>query len=254
MCGEHLPPMPLMLPTMGSSPHVRGALVFVSLPVAGVGDHPRMCGEHQLCERPHVQQLGIIPACAGSTSRMASPAVYSVGSSPHVRGARSLRVRVAAQLGIIPACAGSTEHATGVISWFEGSSPHVRGAQYVRVCRSKRRGIIPACAGSTRCHGGGQASCGDHPRMCGEHTHNGNSYTSRQGSSPHVRGAPYAAGARPPQTWDHPRMCGEHFTAPNSCPAEKGSSPHVRGARRDSTRPRWPPGIIPACAGSTISS
>ena len=148
MCGEHLPPMPLMLPTMGSSPHVRGALVFVSLPVAGVGDHPRMCGEHQLCERPHVQQLGIIPACAGSTSRMASPAVYSVGSSPHVRGAlNAARAEIQAR-GIIPACAGSTrphshatsqsrdhprmcgEHSTSKLPPMiaQGSSPHVRGA------------------------------------------------------------------------------------------------------------------------------
>ena len=231
MCGEHLPPMPLMLPTMGSSPHVRGALVFVSLPVAGVGDHPRMCGEHQLCERPHVQQLGIIPACAGSTSRMASPAVYSVGSSPHVRGARSLRVRVAAQLGIIPACAGSTEHATGVISWFEGSSPHVRGAQYVRVCRSKRRGIIPACAGSTRCHGGGQASCGDHPRMCGEHLPGLEPLKLLHGIIPACAGSTEWRGTRRSCRWDHPRMCGEHAEQKIKATANEGSSPHVRGAR-----------------------
>ena len=202
--------MPLMLPTMGSSPHVRGALVFVSLPVAGVGDHPRMCGEHQLCERPHVQQLGIIPACAGSTSRMASPAVYSVGSSPHVRGARSLRVRVAAQLGIIPACAGSTEHATGVISWFEGSSPHVRGARDATEAGKHLAGIIPACAGSTPTTETRTRPDRDHPRMCGEHR-------MRQVPALHKRGIiPACAGSTLPRLTpvlrkrDHPRMCGEH--------------------------------------------
>ena len=189
MCGEHLPPMPLMLPTMGSSPHVRGALVFVSLPVAGVGDHPRMCGEHQLCERPHVQQLGIIPACAGSTSRMASPAVYSVGSSPHVRGAlNAARAEIQAR-GIIPACAGSTRRRRTARrpSWDHprmcgehtmplrcpafkvGSSPHVRGAHGHEVRVVSDMGIIPACAGSTISRSFQRRHPRDHPRMCGEH-------------------------------------------------------------------------------------
>ena len=109
MCGEHGAPELLATGYQGSSPHVRGALVpgrhvrvHVGIIPACAGstpptpltrsycrDHPRMCGEH--CTRvsmpvryvgssPHVRgalplahqlpvHVGIIPACAGSTSR-----------------------------------------------------------------------------------------------------------------------------------------------------------------------------------------
>ena len=53
----------------------------------GVGDHPRMRGEHAL--------------------RMAAR-LAKRGSSPHARGARQCRSLKRGVLGIIPACAGST--------------------------------------------------------------------------------------------------------------------------------------------------
>ena len=147
MCGEHLIVPEISLVVSGSSPHVRGARHF------GV------------CGKPRV---GIIPACAGSTCRASSPRrcardhprmcgehgfhgvehLQAAGSSPHVRGARVVKVRLLCAKGIIPACAGSTapftttsvstrdhprmcgEHTYSNIeqSWIEGSSPHVRGA------------------------------------------------------------------------------------------------------------------------------
>ena len=111
MCGEHgrLATMPCRSP--GSSPHVRGAQRLErqscslsgiipacagSTPMSPTGrgamwDHPRMCGEHSRPMKsrsncggssPHVRgarqsrslinlSLGIIPACAGSTSETA---------------------------------------------------------------------------------------------------------------------------------------------------------------------------------------
>ena len=111
MCGEHLPDVSLAVPLPGSSPHVRGALArrFASGSATGIipacagstpmsptgrgamWDHPRMCGEHSRPMKsrsncggssPHVRgarqsrslinlSLGIIPACAGSTSETA---------------------------------------------------------------------------------------------------------------------------------------------------------------------------------------
>ena len=111
----------------GSSPHVRGARSQYRPSKSRTGiipacagstrghrghgarprDHPRMCGEHPqahcratfwLGSSPHVRgaqcsvsqaQLmnGIIPACAGSTERLAVSRCRREGSSPHVRGA-----------------------------------------------------------------------------------------------------------------------------------------------------------------------
>ena len=108
MCGEHLIVPFGLMSDPGSSPHVRGALSdcqcvggFCGIIPACAGsttsrtssrtlsgDHPRMCGEHEAGgavrmsdegSSPHVRgahsvtcaclpTLGIIPACAGSTS------------------------------------------------------------------------------------------------------------------------------------------------------------------------------------------
>ena len=107
MCGEHSHGGPGNGPNLGSSPHVRGALVFhvqrliafgiipacagstypSSCPWNPTGDHPRMCGEH----------------CASRGVMRGSS-----GSSPHVRGARSHWHAGSDADGIIPACAGST--------------------------------------------------------------------------------------------------------------------------------------------------
>ena len=147
MCGEHYVHRPQLDWDVGSSPHVRGALVQDFLQGLSTGiipacagstvswrirrppcrDHPRMCGEH---------------------NRGSSFGQSHKGSSPHVRGARQACDDALQESGIIPACAGSTsrppdlhtvprdhprmcgEHADGnkTIQGAKGSSPHVRGA------------------------------------------------------------------------------------------------------------------------------
>ena len=249
MCGEHDQSDALLPMRQGSSPHVRGALCDVAdsdehagiIPACAgstvracslrlvMWDHPRMCGEHWMLaltvdgeegSSPHVRgarvdflpdqlEVGIIPACAGSTCAVSCPLpsvrdhprmcgehawfeacrVELEGSSPHVRGARSLPAMPCGVRGIIPACAGST-------GW--GPSP------------SPPSGIIPACAGSTADWNHGGHCQRDHPRMCGEHILKLPAGLEAAGSSPHVRGAPnYCTGGT----------------------ATPGSSPHVRGAR-----------------------
>ena len=109
--------------------------------------------------------------------------------------------------------------------------------------------------------------------MCGEHLSESHKGKPSPGSSPHVRGArvrvfadgldggiiPACAGstcflfALTPDPWDHPRMCGEHATVVYEVIALQGSSPHVRGARRSPAIYRRCAGIIPACAGSTVT-
>ena len=148
MCGEHRNIIACICVSLGSSPHVRGALK---------------------CGFAAVPGLRIIPACAGSTKRFSSTempfrdhprmcgehlatlllSVTAGGSSPHVRGAPSERRKASSTRGIIPACAGSTCRANGrtgrswdhprmcgehsgepwLLSPVGGSSPHVRGAR-----------------------------------------------------------------------------------------------------------------------------
>ena len=154
-----------------------------------------------------------------------------------------------------------------------GSSPHVRGAHSTRPSAHCRTGIIPACAGSTLKVSGRLRFAWDYPRMCGEHIVANRNCGSVQGSSPHVRGAllhlrvdardrgiiPACAGSTHHESdgaddeRDHPRMCGEHFQTKRARIRLSGSSPHVRGARAGRARPAGPSGIIPACAGSTLT-
>ena len=188
MCGEHSYVCQILAVSLGSSPHVRGALSelvhclrgfgiipacagstnSVSHTLGTSGDHPRMCGEH---------------ICANST------AIHSAGSSPHVRGAPQDYVSRYGHRGIIPACAGSTTFDSALSSVIEdhprmcgehtltqqgidvdtGSSPHVRGALATWNVTIRYSGIIPACAGSTKGRSESTDGIGDHPRMCGEH-------------------------------------------------------------------------------------
>ena len=168
MCGEHLPESAICGHSRGSSPHVRGAqnLLPIMQDLDGIipacagstvswrirrppcRDHPRMCGEHNRGSSfgqshkgssPHVrgarqacddalQESGIIPACAGSTT-VGKTKLLFIWDHPRMCG----------------------EHADGnkTIQGAKGSSPHVRGALHDHRISILFLGIIPACAGST---------------------------------------------------------------------------------------------------------
>ena len=249
MRGEHRVKKQGGKPEKGSSPHARGALqrenvvekqlgiipacagstMTLGTPMVGVGDHPRMRGEHTACT---------------------APSLTRGGSSPHARGALCPLCGWGTLPGIIPACAGSTscratttsrrrdhprmrgEHTKSGLSGMvlPGSSPHARGAQINATRRCGQNGIIPACAGSTPTRSISRLWTWDHPRMRGEHPLLGAGVDVVQGSSPHARGAqgrrgrarvqpgiiPACAGSTSGRAvrgcnWrDHPRMRGEH--------------------------------------------
>ena len=128
MCGEHTTDDSFNLDHMGSSPHVRGARGLLL---------------------PRGIVLGIIPACAGSTSYLA--AIFHLPRDH-------------------PRMCGEHRNIIACICVSLGSSPHVRGAQ--KHCRHRRGvpGIIPACAGSTSTPTTRNPTQWDHPRMCGEHS------------------------------------------------------------------------------------
>ena len=168
MCGEHYGSSDVHLPTAGSSPRVRGAprlhrheaeeegiipaCAGSTNPLRGflnvLRDHPRVCGEHFAASSaswsafgssPRVRGAlnafvasrlydGIIPACAGSTTAVASTCA-----------ARWDHPRV---------CGEHVKYDVGG-SAIRGSSPRVRGALALHPCGVDDGGIIPACAGST---------------------------------------------------------------------------------------------------------
>ena len=188
MCGEHSADAAVSDPVGGSSPHVRGAPNVIArvrgcsgiIPACAGStwfcgdrqrwrrDHPRMCGEHfnQLYmsaqrkgSSPHVRgapwmfiflllYMGIIPACAGSTTVILPPRGLS---RDH------------------PRMCGEHDYDSDMVHSAAGSSPHVRGAHRTKVLFLSNAGIIPACAGSTYFITQDIVSYRDHPRMCGEH-------------------------------------------------------------------------------------
>ncbi len=278
--------------TGGSSPHTRGTLVMVfpSVGWSGIipayagntlkpdldpvtnGDHPRMRGEHG--RRDHGRHAG-------------------TASSPHARGTPEATTHWNADTGIIPACAGNTrtpdprpcqrwdhprmrgEHGYATVAWSgrEGSSPHARGTLRRHARENQRIRIIPACAGNTAVTPREERAREDHPRMRGEHRIKQMQNNVDDGSSPHARGTlqgyrvqrdrsgiiPACAGNTRIGVWlsmrkgDHPRMRGEHPDWIPGIGGRSGSSPHARGTRSADGGQWHLEGIIPACAGNTIT-
>ena len=132
----------------GSSPHTRGAPG--STKTSG-------------------SRMRIIPAYAGSTSRVEAPPARC-RDHPRIRGEHDTRL-----LSLL-FCVGSSPHTRGALvgaihlhRMLAGSSPHTRGAPARRHALAGPGRIIPAYAGSTRCAGARARVPGDHPRIRGEH-------------------------------------------------------------------------------------
>ena len=154
--------------------------------------------------------VGIIPACAGSSSR-SRPRGTGSWDHPRACGEQALRFF------------------TTLIS--SGSSPRVRGAALDGEGLAPRLGIIPAYAESSAGLGSSCPTRWDHPHVCGEQWVSIDYGITNPGSSPRMRGAaalmrppffsggiiPAHAGSRCPRQcpcearWDHPRACGEQL-------------------------------------------
>ena len=248
-CGEHCNTTVMRAILRGSSPHMRGApldqgregprLRIIPAHAGSTrprgrrpppgGDHPRTCGEH-----------------GTGTFRLNDV----VGSSPHMRGARSDVPGEGVRTGIIPAHAGSTRYSSGHRGTPRdhprtcgehpvandggtaptGSSPHMRGARGRGNPDHHGLRIIPAHAGSTPQWASDLDHVGDHPRTCGEHAISVFIPAISVGSSPHMRGAPIGNPIGNSWDTDHPRTCGEHLYGGTTPHQGSGSSPHMRGA------------------------
>ena len=234
--------------------------------------HPRVCGE-----RPHA-----------STLRVAE-----IGSSPRVRGTRSVGQPLVAQSRFIPACAGNAPArpssrpappvhprvcgeraiADEIAGNASGSSPRVRGTPSARQSGKGNGRFIPACAGNACRSTIRRGRWAVHPRVCGERAENELIRRVDDGSSPRVRGTrrskrvgrrrqrfiPACAGNAQEAGWHrriwsvHPRVCGERADPRTQRRARCGSSPRVRGTRSHLCHPPCRFRFIPACAGNAIA-
>ncbi len=213
------------------------------------------------------------------------------GSSPRVRGTRSIVLDRVDPNRIIPAGAGHTtsimlcslartDHPRGCGAHVQssssaprraGSSPRVRGTLIEVAGVGGVARIIPAGAGHTFHAQSAHRARADHPRGCGAHVGWRKPIIRRPGSSPRVRGTPITrklplvsrriipAGAGHTRLrgsansmWaDHPRGCGAHEASSACLRVRYGSSPRVRGTHVLILFV-WPQGrIIPAGAGHT---
>ena len=207
VCGEHAVREDEIAFRRGSSPRMRGTPVASvtirsmagiipayagnTVPYAfrppSLGDHPRVCGEHD--------------KKGGFTT-------WHLGSSPRMRGTQAMMLPAVSAAGIIPAYAGNTldvhwsspfvrdhprvcgEH---VRDWrggvrLGGSSPRMRGTRARRGHSGHGIGIIPAYAGNTNVWPFAAFLHRDHPRVCGEHRMLGHKSAAMTGSSPRMRG------------------------------------------------------------------
>ena len=234
--------------------------------------HPRVCGENKV--NPFTQPT-------------------TEGSSPRVRGKRSGVSQAQVSRGLIPACAGKTPSCppgSGMSAAHprvcgenpapeknprirSGSSPRVRGKRAYGAWRLRLCRLIPACAGKTSPPTHRRAASSAHPRMCGENSRTVDHDGDPDGSSPRVRGKrrrgrrqghrrrliPACAGKTPSRgprrcgRGAHPRVCGENPAGPPTRDSAPGSSPRVRGKPPQLRRAPPSRGLIPACAGKTLT-
>ena len=269
-CGEHAGVDPLTLSTVGSSPRLRGTRSFSSSSSALFGiipalagntypsmwssatrwDHPRACGEHLVCSLK---------------------LVFSLGSSPRLRGTLEPWSRKHTHQGIIPALAGNTLCAMSCMSWSGdhpracgehfstvspmsltcGSSPRLRGTHPRLQGHGRHPGIIPALAGNTSSRRSVTSwPGGSSPRLRGTpgHTLVG---AGEQGIIPALAGNTRQSLQYATDCGDHPRACGEHFTFNATIQPLPGSSPRLRGTPHRVGVWHERVGIIPALAGNT---
>ena len=273
---------------LGSPPHVRGKVPYVSMAALAQGITPAYAGKSESYGLPALPRWDHPRVCGEETHGTRGLARPS-GSPPRMRGRGMYAMHPARAWGITPAYAGKRPAAwagawrTGdhprvcgekvVLSIFlvplMGSPPRVRGKVTSLIPALPLHGITPACAGkSFRSNAVGTLDR-DHPRVCGEKGSFPKNVYSGEGSPPRVRGkvrcfcrsssdsgiTPACAGKRAMDALpsfpagDHPRVCGEKAPRHLALCCILGSPPRVRGKARHLVRGAVKRGITPACAG-----
>ena len=168
VCGEHGMRSRRSCRRCGSSPRVRGTLTAAKTGATGLRFIPA-CAGNTISRMPNGFSPSVHPRVCGEHPVVRADGDHRFGSSPRVRGTRSLAKRYWSPRGFIPACAGNTsscrsrfrvwsvhprvcgEHLAlnDTKTAYVGSSPRVRGTRRTPAIRPCPRRFIPACAGNT---------------------------------------------------------------------------------------------------------
>ena len=202
------------------------------------GSPPRARGHPHRGRRPH-DDLGLTPACAGTSSGLLPP-VGEYRAHPRVRGD-------------IP----STRLLPDV---YEGSPPRARGHPSPATVVAGVGGLTPACAGTSTGRAPSTSRLGAHPRVRGDIAGRQGSWGSGRGSPPRARGhlgARRRAGMSRTRLWGwsgrgaHPRVRGDVPPGRLHRPIHWGSPPRARGRRVALLATSPARGLTPACAGTS---
>ena len=132
-----------------------------------VRDHPRLCGEKVLLERPLDTVGGSPPPMRGKVRETSAPAGY-VRITPAYAGKRIPYFAACFTISDHPRLCGEKLSRCDDLRSGVGSPPPMRGKVFsIAIIRIKTR-ITPAYAGKRRPCGDLAAHCRDHPRLCGE--------------------------------------------------------------------------------------
>ena len=168
VCGEHKMKPTTLSGSMGSSPRMRGTHHRSPVACAGGGIIPAYAGNTSCC-RATQSVCGDHPRVCGEHASVPALSHLVLGSSPRMRGTRTICKTVQDTSGIIPAYAGNTRHTRPPVARrgdhprvcgehvsvtpnavrFLGSSPRMRGTPSARPILRGEEGIIPAYAGNT---------------------------------------------------------------------------------------------------------
>ncbi len=215
----------------GSRVHPHGRGEHCVVPIAGgwvAGPSPRVRGAEPVSAGPEVPQ-GAIPASAGSR---------------RARSGRRSRRRVH------PCGRGEQSGVTVIRPGAWGPSPRGRGAADAFGDGLGVAGIIPAGAGSSTAARTSSPPPWVHPCGCGGADPEGEGLPAARGSIPTGTGSRGTRRGCPGCGRVHPRGRGEQRPFDAHSRARAGPSPRERGAGRRGVAVAYPPGPMPARAGS----
>ena len=168
-------------------PACAGKTSTVGLHRRGAWAHPRVCGENSAPRWIRYVYTGSSPRVRGK-QRPKTNRLQNIGLIPACAGKTACRLSRLSRTWAHPRVCGENETVTVTVVQPRGSSPRVRGKRRMgRGLRASRR-LIPACAGKTREIHVLRVHIRAHPRVCGENASLRSPLRASGGSSPRVRG------------------------------------------------------------------
>ena len=212
------------------------------------GLSPRVCGGAGVAVRYGDEARGLSPRVRGSLGHIQHPPAHD-GSIPACAGEPCPPRSWTPIRRVYPRVCGGAGCGTLGANEVLGLSPRVRGSLFATSRVPTPYGSIPACAGEPGIRGGGRATDGVYPRVCGGAPDVVACGPGKRGSIPACAGEPTIRRTSRSPNWVYPRVCGGAASIGTESSGTLGLSPRVRGSPDFACMHDVSPGSIPACAG-----